>query len=165
MTSTAQSPPSDVDGAQPRRPAMRVRKRDGDTEPVDVNRIVTAVARWATDLDEVDPLRVATRTISGLYDGATTAELDKLSIQTAAELIGTEPQYSRLAARLLAAYVDEEVRGQEVTSFSESILPSTLTTKPPPAGPKRWPADTSPAWTSSASASSPRLTPAKTSTR
>ncbi|MBM7086328.1 ribonucleoside-diphosphate reductase subunit alpha [Micromonospora sp. WMMD734] len=121
MTSTAQSPPSDVDGAQPRRPAMRVRKRDGDTEPVDVNRIVTAVARWATDLDEVDPLRVATRTISGLYDGATTAELDKLSIQTAAELIGTEPQYSRLAARLLAAYVDEEVRGQEVTSFSESI--------------------------------------------
>ncbi|MEV4772005.1 ribonucleoside-diphosphate reductase subunit alpha [Micromonospora humida] len=121
MTSTAQSPPSDVDGAEPRRPAMRVRKRDGDTEPVDVNRIVTAVARWTTDLDEVDPLRVATRTISGLYDGATTAELDKLSIQTAAELIGTEPQYSRLAARLLAAYVDEEVRGQEVTSFSESI--------------------------------------------
>ncbi|MFY1681890.1 ribonucleoside-diphosphate reductase subunit alpha [Micromonospora sp. WMMD730] len=121
MTSTAQSPPSDVDGAEPRRPAMRVRKRDGDTEPVDVNRIVTAVARWTTDLDEVDPLRVATRTISGLYDGATTAELDKLSIQTAAELIGTEPQYSRLAARLLAAYVDEEVRGQAVTSFSESI--------------------------------------------
>ncbi|OWV07499.1 ribonucleoside-diphosphate reductase subunit alpha [Micromonospora wenchangensis] len=121
MTSTAQSPPSDVDGAQPRRPAMRVRKRDGDTEPVDVNRIVTAVARWATDLDEVDPLRVATRTISGLYDGATTAELDKLSIQTAAELIGTEPQYSRLAARLLAAYVAKEVRGQEVASFSESI--------------------------------------------
>ncbi|MFJ8690817.1 ribonucleoside-diphosphate reductase subunit alpha [Micromonospora wenchangensis] len=121
MTNVAESPPSEVDGAQPRRPAMRVRKRDGDTEPVDVNRIVTAVARWATDLDEVDPLRVATRTISGLYDGATTAELDKLSIQTAAELIGTEPQYSRLAARLLAAYVDEEVRGQEVTSFSESI--------------------------------------------
>ncbi|QDY08085.1 ribonucleoside-diphosphate reductase subunit alpha [Micromonospora sp. HM134] len=121
MTNVAESLPSDVDGAGPRRPAMRVRKRDGDTEPVDVNRIVTAVARWAADLDEVDPLRVATRTISGLYDGATTAELDKLSIQTAAELIGTEPQYSRLAARLLAAYVEKEVRGQEVTSFSESI--------------------------------------------
>ncbi len=93
---------------------MRVRKRDGDTEPVDVNKIVTAVARWATDLDEVDPLRVATRTISGLYDGATTAELDKLSIQTAAALIGEEPQYSRLAARLLAGYVDKEVREQAV---------------------------------------------------
>ncbi|MEU7871862.1 ribonucleoside-diphosphate reductase subunit alpha [Dactylosporangium sp. NPDC049140] len=100
---------------------MQVRKRNGDTEAVDVNKIVRAVERWAGDLDEVDPLRVATRTISGLYDGASTAELDKLSIQTAAELIGEEPQYSRLAARLLAAYVDKEVRGQGVASFSQSI--------------------------------------------
>ena len=81
---------------------MRVRKRNGDTEPVDVNKIVRAVDRVSDGLAEVDPLRVATRTISGLYDGATTAELDRLSIQTAAELIGEEPEYSRLAARLLA---------------------------------------------------------------
>ncbi|BCJ36388.1 ribonucleoside-diphosphate reductase [Actinocatenispora thailandica] len=100
---------------------MRVRKRDGVTEQVDVNKIVRAVERWVSDLDEVDPLRVATKTISGLYDGATTAELDRLSIQTAAELIGAEPQYSRLAARLLAAFVDKEVRGQGVASFSQSI--------------------------------------------
>lgn len=91
------------------RPTMRVRKRDGDLEPVDVTRIVAAVQRCAGDLTEVDPLRVATKTISGLYDGATTAELDRLSIQTAAELIGEEPQYSRLAARLLIAYADAEV--------------------------------------------------------
>jgi ribonucleoside-diphosphate reductase alpha chain len=104
-----------------RRHVMQVRKRNGDLEPVDVNKIVKAVELWVADLDEVDPLRVATRTISGLYDGASTAELDKLSIQTAAELIGEEPQYSRLAARLLAAYVDKEVRGQGVASFSQSI--------------------------------------------
>ncbi|WP_430782774.1 ribonucleoside-diphosphate reductase subunit alpha [Actinoplanes sp. G11-F43] len=104
-----------------RRHAMQVRKRNGDLEPVDVNKIVKAVELWVADLDEVDPLRVATKTISGLYDGATTAELDKLSIQTAAELIGEEPQYSRLAARLLAAYVDKEVRLQGVASFSQSI--------------------------------------------
>ena len=71
-----------------RRTTMAVRKRNGDTEPVDVNKIVRAVERVADDLDDVDPLRVATRTISGLYDGATTAELDRLSIQTAAEMIG-----------------------------------------------------------------------------
>ncbi|MBU2667131.1 ribonucleoside-diphosphate reductase subunit alpha [Actinoplanes bogorensis] len=104
-----------------RRHVMQVRKRNGDLETVDVNKIVKAVERWVADLDEVDPLRVATKTISGLYDGATTAELDKLSIQTAAELIGEEPQYSKLAARLLAAYVDKEVRLQEVASFSQSI--------------------------------------------
>ncbi|MCL6536993.1 MAG: ribonucleoside-diphosphate reductase subunit alpha [Acidothermus sp.] len=100
---------------------MRVRKRNGDTEPVDVNKIVRAVERWADDLTDVDPLRVATKTISGLYDGATTAELDRLSIQTAAELIAEEPQYSKLAARLLAAYIEKEVHNQGVASFSQSI--------------------------------------------
>jgi ribonucleoside-diphosphate reductase alpha chain len=117
------TPPATSAAASPqsRRHAMQVRKRNGDMEPVDVNKIVRAVERWVADLDEVDPLRIATKTISGLYDGATTAELDKLSIQTAAELIGEEPQYSRLAARLLAAYVDKEVRNQGVASFSQSI--------------------------------------------
>jgi len=100
---------------------MRVRKRNGDAEPVDVNKIVRAVERCADGLDEVDPLRVATRTISGLYNGATTAELDRLSIQTAAEMTGEEPQYSRLAARLLASYIGKEVRGQGIASFSQSV--------------------------------------------
>ncbi len=100
---------------------MQVRKRNGDDEPVDVNKIVRAVDRVCEDLTDVDPMRVATRTISGLYDGATTAELDRLSIQTAAEMIGEEPQYSRLAARLLAGYIDKEVRNQGVMSFSQSI--------------------------------------------
>ncbi|MBM0274947.1 ribonucleoside-diphosphate reductase subunit alpha [Micromonospora sp. STR1s_6] len=119
MTVTEVVPPSG--DAALRRTPMRVRKRDGGTEPVDVNKIVRAVERWADDLADVDPLRVATRTISGLYDGATTAELDRLSIQTAAEMIGEEPQYSRLAARLLAGYVDKEVRRQGITSFSAAI--------------------------------------------
>jgi ribonucleoside-diphosphate reductase alpha chain len=105
----------------PGRTSMQVRKRNGDNEPVDVNKIVRAVDRVSADLADVDPMRVATRTISGLYDGATTAELDRLSIQTAAEMIGEEPQYSRLAARLLSGYIDKEVRNQGVMSFSQSV--------------------------------------------
>ncbi len=100
---------------------MQVRKRNGDSEPVDVSKIVRAVQRWAGDLDDVDSMRVATKTISGLYDGATTAELDRLSIQTAAEMIATEPQYSRLAARLMSGYIGKEVRGQGIASFSQSV--------------------------------------------
>jgi ribonucleoside-diphosphate reductase alpha chain len=113
-----------VPDLRPGKPApsrMQVRKRNGDAEPVDVNKIVRAVERCAGGLDEVDPLRVATKTISGLYDGASTAELDRLSIQTAAEMTGEEPQYSRLAARLLAGYVAKEVRGQGIASFSQSV--------------------------------------------
>lgn len=100
---------------------MRVRKRNGSYEPVDINKIVRAISRCTPNLPNVDTLRIATKTISGLYDGATTQELDKLSIQTAASLIFEEPEYSRLGARLLNQYIEKEVRNQEIHSFSQSI--------------------------------------------
>jgi ribonucleoside-diphosphate reductase alpha chain len=100
---------------------MRVRKRNGSSEPVDLNKIVRAVNRCASGLRQVDILRVATRTISGLYDGATTRELDQLSIQTAAALIAEQPEYGKLAARLLATYIDKEVGSQEIYAFSQSV--------------------------------------------
>lgn len=100
---------------------MQVRKRNGSLEPVDINKIVRAITRCCVNLPSVDSLRIATKTISGLYDGATTRELDKLSIQTAASLIYEEPEYSRLGARLLNQYIEKEVRNQEIHSFSQSI--------------------------------------------
>jgi ribonucleoside-diphosphate reductase alpha chain len=100
---------------------MRVRKRNGDMESVDVNKIVRAVTRCCQGLPAVDAMKVATKTIGGLYDGATTKELDNLNIQTAALLIGEEPEYSRLAARLLTNYIQKEVTNQDIHSFSQSI--------------------------------------------
>ncbi len=101
--------------------AMSVTKRNGNTEPVDLNKIVRAIQRCCEGLHSVDPMRVATRTISGLYNGATTQELDELSIRTAALLIGEEPEYGRLAARLLANFIAKEVSGQEIHAFSQSV--------------------------------------------
>lgn len=100
---------------------MRVKKRNGTHESVDINKIVRAISRCCPGLPNVDSMRIATRTISGLYDGATTQELDKLSIQTAAGLIFEEPEYSKLAARLLNQYIEKEVGNQEIYSFSQSI--------------------------------------------
>ncbi|SFK38855.1 ribonucleoside-diphosphate reductase alpha chain [Rhodanobacter glycinis] len=100
---------------------MRVTKRNGGQETVDVNKIVRAVTRSADGLHAVDPMRVALKTIGGLYDGATTQELDQLSIRTAAALTAEEPEYGQLAARLLGAYIDKEVTGQEIQSFSQSV--------------------------------------------
>ncbi|MEY2149918.1 ribonucleoside-diphosphate reductase subunit alpha [Rhodanobacter sp. 115] len=100
---------------------MRVTKRNGGQETVDVNKIVRAVTRSADGLHAVDPMRVALKTIGGLYDGATTQELDQLSIRTAAALTAKEPEYGQLAARLLGAYIDKEVTGQEIQSFSQSV--------------------------------------------
>ncbi|MEP7185342.1 MAG: ribonucleoside-diphosphate reductase subunit alpha [Rhodanobacter sp.] len=106
----------------PHNPAqMHITKRNGGQEIVDVNKIVRAVTRSGEGLHAVDPLRVALKTIGGLYDGATTAELDQLSIRTAAALTAEEPEYGQLAARLLSAFIDKEVSGQEIQSFSQSI--------------------------------------------
>ena len=102
-------------------PSMRVRKRNGNLEPVDVNKIVNAVARDSEGLLGIDPMVVSTRTIAALADGATTRELDELSIRTAAGLIVEEPNYSKLAARLLSTYIDKEVRNQNIPWFSESV--------------------------------------------
>jgi ribonucleoside-diphosphate reductase alpha chain len=102
-------------------PVMHVRKRNGTLEPVDVNKIVRAVQRCAHGLQHVDTIRVASKTIGGLYDGATTSELDAISIDTAASLIAEEPQYSRLAARLLLSTITKEVSSFNLYSFSQSI--------------------------------------------
>lgn len=108
-------------GSQTSSHMMRVKKRDGTLEPVDVTKIVERVSRNAQGLQQIDPLRVATKAISGLYDGATTKELDNLCIQTASLLIGEDPEYSRLAARLLSTYIDEEVKSQKIGSFADSV--------------------------------------------
>ncbi|GHA84574.1 ribonucleoside-diphosphate reductase [Lysobacter bugurensis] len=101
--------------------SMTVTKRSGRRETVDLNKIVRAVTRCCDGLHAVDPMRVATRTISGLYDGASTRELDELSIRTAALLTAEEPEYGRLAAHLLANVIGKEVEGQEIHAFSQSV--------------------------------------------
>ena len=45
--------------------SMAVTKRNGGREPVDLNKIVRAITRCSDDLYAIDPMRVATRTISG----------------------------------------------------------------------------------------------------
>jgi ribonucleoside-diphosphate reductase alpha chain len=100
---------------------MRVTKRSGQRETIDVNKIVRAVARCCAGIADVDPMRVALKTIAGLYDGASTRELDELSIRTASSFMVEDPAYSAVAARLLAAYIDKEVEAQGIYSFSQSV--------------------------------------------
>ena len=104
-------------------PTLRVRKRDGHLETVDPLQIVLKVARAAEGLPNIDPQLVADKAIRGIYDGVCTTELDALLISNAAMMIAEEPEYSKLAARLLDVYLAKEVyivRGIE--SFYESIM-------------------------------------------
>ena len=90
---------------------MRVRKRDGSLEAVELDKIVRAVRRCSEGLVGVDPLRVATRTVSGLYDGASTAELDE---NESAEL-----------ARLIRRLADERNMGVLLVEHDVSLVMST----------------------------------------
>jgi ribonucleoside-diphosphate reductase alpha chain len=101
---------------------MKVRKRNGSLEEVNLDKILNSVRRVCEDLNGVDYLKIATRTVGGLYNGVTTKELDQLSIQTAVGFTTEDPVYSRVAARLLDNYIKKEVENQEIHSFSQSIL-------------------------------------------
>ena len=48
-------------------------------------------------------------------------KLDKLCIQTASLLIAEDPNYSKLAGRLMTRYIDEEVHNQNIVNFFHSI--------------------------------------------
>jgi ribonucleoside-diphosphate reductase alpha chain len=76
LTTPEAGPPQDIPihDACPQR-TMRVKRRNSSTEPVDVTTIVRAVNRGCTGLSDIHPFRIATKTINGLYDGATTRKL------------------------------------------------------------------------------------------
>ncbi|MBY8888226.1 ribonucleoside-diphosphate reductase subunit alpha [Streptomyces sp. PTM05] len=85
----------------------------------------TALLRTLTeltaDLPATDPGRVAAAALRGRHAGSDDAELRSLATEAAAGLIAEDPQYSRLAARLLARAIAEEAAGQGVVTFSDSI--------------------------------------------
>ncbi len=101
--------------------AIRVRKSNGSLELVDIEKISEVVTQCSSGLSSIDPLNLAIKTIAGAYDCVSKKELHNLLIQNAASLTFEEPEYSRLAARLLITLITQEVSEQGIRSFSNSI--------------------------------------------
>ncbi|MBV9023338.1 MAG: ribonucleoside-diphosphate reductase subunit alpha [Streptomycetaceae bacterium] len=83
--------------------------------------LLRAVVEAGAGLADVDPGRVVAAALRGRSAGAGEAELRALAIEAAAGLIAEDPQYSWLAARLLARAVGDEAVGQGATSFAAAI--------------------------------------------
>ena len=96
---------------------MQVVKRNGTKEEVKIEKILHAVNRACRGLKNVEAIEVAKRTINGLHDGSTTEELDELSISNAVMLMAEEPNYSKVAARMLSESIRKEVGGD--TAFRD----------------------------------------------
>ena len=80
---------------------MQVTKRDSSVQPVDFNKITNRISKLASELSkDIDPIRVAQRVCTSLYDKVNTYELDELSAEIAISLSTEHPDYGTLAAHL-----------------------------------------------------------------
>ncbi|TDE11769.1 ribonucleoside-diphosphate reductase subunit alpha [Dyadobacter psychrotolerans] len=81
---------------------MYVIKRDGRRESVKFDKVTARIEKLSYGLDSnyVQPVEVAKKVVSGIYDGVTTAELDNLAAETAASMTTKHPDYAILAARV-----------------------------------------------------------------
>lgn len=93
---------------------MQVTKRNGKKEQVNLNKITNRIKSllFIEGIDDkkldVDPTIIATKVVSGLYDGVTTAELDNLAAETAAMMVTTHPDYGKMAARIEISSLHKE---------------------------------------------------------
>ncbi len=81
---------------------MLVVKRDGRRESVKFDKITARIEKLCYGLDRnyVEPVDIAKKVISGIYDGVTTVELDNLAAETAASMTTRHPDFAKLAARV-----------------------------------------------------------------
>ncbi len=81
---------------------MIVLKRDGRRESVKFDKITARLEKLSYGLDTrfVQSVDVAKKVISGIYDGVSTEELDRLAAETAASMTTKHPDYAILAARV-----------------------------------------------------------------
>ena len=110
---------------------MYVYKRGGRKEEVKFDKITARIKKLCYGLNEqyCDPVKIAQKVISGLYNGVTTAQLDELASETAAYASTQHPDYSTLAARISVSNLHKAT----LKSFSETMTSS------PAHPPEDWP--------------------------
>jgi ribonucleoside-diphosphate reductase alpha chain len=92
---------------------IQITKRDGTKEPFNADKINRSIERATAGL--LDPIskviQVATETRLTLYDGITTEEMDKATINAAIQNVQHDPEYDRIATRLLLKTVYKKILG------------------------------------------------------
>ena len=97
---------------------INVVKRDGTKEPFDANKINTAILKACEGLpDQISKVvQVATELQLTLFDGITTEQLDEAVIQTVLQNVKDDPNYDKIAARLLLKTIYKQILGDYETA-------------------------------------------------
>jgi ribonucleoside-diphosphate reductase alpha chain len=102
----------------------KVIKRNGSTEPLDLNKLHLMVEEACKDIAGVSASQVEMQSGIQFYDGITTAEIQEILIRSASDLIDLDnPNYQFVAARLLLFAVRKSLYGrvQDHPAFVDHI--------------------------------------------
>ena len=93
--------------------AIKIKKRDGRLEPLDIDKIHFVVEEACEGLSGVSSSQIEINANIQFYDGMTTKEVQQILVRSANDLISLEtPNYQYAAARLLSYVVRKEAHGQ-----------------------------------------------------
>jgi ribonucleoside-diphosphate reductase alpha chain len=98
---------------------MNITKRNGNSEELNFNKIVARIKKQCYSLDTnfVNVDKLAINVIQGLFDGATTRQIDELIAEQAASASTIHFDYSTLAARILVTSLHKDTS----KSFSQTV--------------------------------------------
>jgi ribonucleotide reductase alpha subunit len=111
---------------------MSVIKRDGSSEPVSFDKIMTRIGRlcWAENAKPshsgrvqnglaVDISRIVASICSSVVDNITTVQLDDLTADKAASMVTNHPDYGILAARIAVSNLHKQTSDSVVDTYSK----------------------------------------------
>ena len=91
---------------------LTVVKRDGRAVLFDISEIQEAIQKCAHGFDgEIDPDLIARETVRNVFDGISTADIDRAVLMAASSFIERDPAYAKVAARLFMRRIYREVIG------------------------------------------------------
>ena len=92
---------------------IKVKKRNGTTEPIDLSKLHRMVEAACDGLSGVSASQVEINSGIQFYDGITTSQIQEILIRSASDLIDLDhPNYQFVAARLLLFAVRKSLYGQ-----------------------------------------------------
>lgn len=100
--------------------AMKVIKRDGRSEEVSFDKITRRIRNECEDLN-IEPILVAQKICSQIYDNINTSDLDEYTSRVAAAMYTVHPDFGKLAARIFISNYHKIHKKMGLFKFSDKV--------------------------------------------
>ncbi len=96
---------------------MQVIKRNGQKEPVSFDKVIKRLKTLCGGFEIVDPIAIAQKVCTNIYDGVHTSELDELAAEICVAMTTENPEFGILASRVIISNNHKNTS----PSFSETM--------------------------------------------